>query len=226
MIINSNKIIPFPEKIKINKITKIPKIILTFLISIILIIKIKSQTQTQKDNQDRTFLLDDDDARYYANEICSYNQDKITYNEVKNSITCVCSEDFLTLNPNNNLRFGEHPIQCNYRKKRGYIVFFYSVFSLFGFEHLYLGRYYSFIIIFTVYSSTILVNLYFLIATNFKKDIFANKVFINIIKKIFEKMFYVWYFIYIGNLVLVLTHTYKDGNDQVIMWDIQEFISV
>jgi hypothetical protein len=221
--------------IKISKFfsckINIIKLILINLIPIISIIKINSQTQINNQNQIKNLTqnLDlipyDDDTRYYASEICSFNQKNIKYDKDKNSITCICKEGYLTYYTNKILKFGNHLIQCNYRKKRGYIVFFYSVFSLFGFEHFYLGRYKSFIFLFTLYLGTILVNFYFIITAYFKTDFTKDKVIIIIIKRLFEKMFYVWYFVYIGNLILVLTHSFNDGNGQEIMWDFYEFIS-
>jgi hypothetical protein len=219
--------------IKTNINTYFIKIIkITFLIIFSNLI----QTIINSDSKIRLLTNSDEfnitDAIYYANEICSYNQDKFKFNKENNTIACTCEEGYLTYNPENKIKFGDHPIQCNYEKKRGYIVFFFSLFALLGIEHFYLERYFFFVIIFILYLGTIILECRFVIVLNLntkekekererekeKEKKSKNE------EKLLKTLPFVCLTVWIVNLIFVVTEQYKDGNDQPIFWDIKEFL--
>ena len=145
------------------------KIFSSLILQIFLIILILNITIKQINSQD----FDINDSKFYINEICSYNQEK--YETKDKNIVCKCSKGYTTYNPNNEIKFGQYPIQCNYEQKRGYIVFFFSFFPFFGIDHYYLEKYHFFIGILVLYLGTIFALCCFTIFSNFKRRESQNK---------------------------------------------------
>ena len=82
----------------------------------------------------------------FQNEICSYSGEPQI---ISNQINFTCAKGYKTKqNPYDT--FYDVPIQCNYRQKKRFVTFFLSLFIPFGFDYLYLGRYWVFALVFVV----------------------------------------------------------------------------
>ena len=103
----------------------------------------------------------------FQNEICSYSGEPQV---IEGKVQCTCAKGYKTK---------EHPeetflndkIQCNYRQKKRFVAFFSSLFIPFGFDYLYLGRYWVFaivlVIILVILANSIICYIY---VNNFQND--------------------------------------------------------
>ena len=94
-----------------------------------------------KGEEEETLML-------YGNEICSYNgsPELGKDNEGKAIVKCNCRPGYWSLTPAKKKIRGED-VKCSYEKKKRFIAFFFAAFIPLGFDYLYLGRYWIFIII-------------------------------------------------------------------------------
>jgi hypothetical protein len=197
---------------------KLIKLTILLIFSNLPIIIKNSESKIQLiENSEEEFNIEN--ASFYYNEICSYNQIEFKFIKENNTIKCNCTEGYLSYNHNNEIKFGDHNIQCNYEQKRGYIVFFFSVFALLGIEHFYLENYYFFILIMVLYLGTIILKCRFVIAENLKIKQSKREE-----SKLIKILPFICLIVWIINLIFVLSHQYKDGNDQLIFWDIKDFL--
>lgn len=113
-----------------------------FLIYFILLLKYKEKEITKEDIEG--FFP-------YINEICSYNgvPSIESSKEGKYTVKCKC-DDYFANNPIKKEYIRGEEIQCSYKKKQRLIVFFLALVLPFGFDYLYLGYIFFFVVIFLV----------------------------------------------------------------------------
>jgi len=162
---------------------------------------------------------DTDSYIYYIDEICSYNYKSVdkTNPEV---IICYCKDGFTT-DKRKNITFGNFPLQCNYERKRNFIVFFFSIFLLFGFEYLYLERYFYFTLILIYIFFVIIMSCYFSIVSRHKKENDDRSKKAEILGKILPYTLLIWWII---NNILIITGEITDGNGEKTLNDIHLLI--
>ena len=109
-----------------------------------------------------------DDIKYHQYEICSYNGEPTI--ESDSSVTCKCSTGYATDESTTKTISGQK-VLCSYHKKKRYVAFFLALFVPFGFDYLYLGRYWIFIIV-LIPIVVILTNaaICFIYINNFKSE--------------------------------------------------------
>ena len=82
----------------------------------------------------------------FQNEICSYSGEPQMTN---GNINCTCAKGYKTKEKPEE-KFLNQTIQCNYRQKKRFVAFFLSLFIPFGFDYLYLGRYWVFAVVLVI----------------------------------------------------------------------------
>lgn len=164
------------------------------------------------------FKLDLQNVNYYIDEICSYNYINInkTSSAPNSPIICNCKEGYQSTNLTEyTLYFSGHKVQCNYEQKRRFIVFFFSIFMLFGLEYLYLGNYHYFIIIFIYIMVIIAGNCYFSMTSKDKKESDDENEPITTKEKIrflFKILPITLLIFWVVNNILILTDSITDSN--------------
>jgi len=83
-----------------------------------------------------------DSFNFYSNEICSYNGNPTITSD---SVICSCFKGY-TNSKKKSYIYGIE-IQCNYKRKKRFMSFFFAVFLPIGLDYLYLERYFLFIVI-------------------------------------------------------------------------------
>lgn len=159
-----------------------------------------------------------DSNRYYIDEICSYNYEFYKTTGDKSEVTCNCKQGFKTYG---NLTFGNYKIQCNYEQKRRFIVFFFSIFLLFGFEYLYLERYFNFVLILCYILFVLISSCYCSIISRDKKENEDKPKKINFVIRILPYTILIWWIL---NNILIITGKVTDGNGQLTYNDISYMI--
>lgn len=153
----------------------------------------------------------------FADEICSYNGQNIG-NSTSN-VTCLCYPDFTNDN-NSNRTINGVKVQCSYEKKRRFIALFLSIFTPFGFDYLYLGRYYIFAIIFLICCFTLFGNCARFAVSN------HNNYFENKLNLLFAVLFIIMYLFTLVNVILVGTGLISDGNDEATVNDLYFLVNI
>lgn len=152
----------------------------------------------------------------FMDEICSYNG-KI--NESSNNWTCECQEEYSDLLPYSR-KINNIPVQCTYEKKRRFIALFLSIFLPLGFDYLYLGRYFIFILILMMCLVTLFGNCY-RFAVSPHHNYLNNKInLIFVILALF--MITLW----VVNIALIWTGIVYDGNGIGTVNDIYFLINI
>jgi len=104
-----------------------------------------------RDYLDTTYL--------YRNEICSYNG-KPYYNSTSNEVTCECNEKFTNEPRKDKIKYiNGHMVQCSYERKSRFFVIFLALCIPFGFDFLYLRRYFFFILILINFIAVFILNI-------------------------------------------------------------------
>lgn len=141
----------------------------------------------------------------FEDEICSYNGAANPKLSNDSFINCTCQSEYANVEPP--IRFiNKVPVQCSYEKKRRFIALFLSIFLPFGVDHLYLGRYLGFVLIFLTCWITILGNC-FRFAVSPHNNYFKNGV--NLLFLIMAIIMIIWWII---NIVFIWIGIFKDGN--------------
>lgn len=181
----------------------------------LLVITVFSQLKLQSCIQDLNSPLT------FSDEICSYNglYDASTSNSTY--LNCICQPEYTNEPNNSKIKYiNGVNVQCSYEKKRRFIALFLAIFLPLGFEHLYLGNYYLFVLIFSFCGFTFFGNFFrFAIASH--NNYFKNK--INLLFISFALFIILWWII---NIILVWTGTFKDGNGVETVNDLDFLINI
>lgn len=81
-------------------------------------------------------------AQEYQDFICSFNGKPIVKSPM--NVDCLCYSNYATLNPDNIKIYGI-PIKCDYKMKNSHILIFLAIVQPFGFELLYIGHIFLFL---------------------------------------------------------------------------------
>ena len=164
--------------------------------------------------------IDFDNMLLYIDEICSYNNDNkdmYKYNSNTN-ITCTCKREYA--NETSPRKINGVPVQCGYERKRMFIAFFLAVFLPFGFDYLYLGWFWIFILILMFCCITIFGNCYrFTVFT--ETNYFKNEW--NLFFCVLALIALVWWII---NIFLIVTGRILDSNRIEIMSDLNLLLQI
>ena len=154
----------------------------------------------------------------FLNEICSYNGiPKI--DNISKEIKCVCFDDYDTVDESKTIN--GVPIQCNYQRRRRFIVLFLSVFVPLGVDYLYLGNYWAFCIIILTVFFVCIGNCYLLIESQHdmgqnkeekNRNLFQDQISFTKTRIIFLILGGLLIIFYIANIILIATGVIKDGN--------------
>jgi len=149
---------------------------------------------------------------YYQDEICSYNGKVDTAISNTKYIKCECNKDY-TDDPDQTLKINDITIQCSYQKKRKFIALFFAIFIPCGLDHLYIGNYILFGILFCFYVIVILGNMY-RFAISSEDDYLKNK--INLVFFIFVFIFIA---VWIADILFIFLYS-KDHNGNPLVEDV------
>ena len=114
---------------------------------------IDDMTNTTIDN--KTEISENSEASQFRNEICSYNgiPHYVKFENGSEQVTCECDSSYHN-DPDKKEYIRGQIVQCSYVKKQKIVAFFLSLAFPFGFDHLYLGYIFHFLItcIFGIFS--------------------------------------------------------------------------
>lgn len=82
-------------------------------------------------------------AEEYQEFICSFNGKPIVKSPM--NVDCICNPNYATLNPDK-IKIYNIPIKCDYKKKNSHILIFLAIVQPFGFELLYIGHIFLFLL--------------------------------------------------------------------------------
>ena len=162
-------------------------------------------------------LSDLDKASMFEDEICSYNGKPTSVND--SWVYCDCQTEF-TNDTKLNRTINNVPVQCSYEKKRRFIALFLSIFLPVGMDHLYLGNYWLFVLIFLSCWLSLIGNC-FRFAVSPHTNYFKNR--INLIFIIFGALTIIWWII---NIALIWSGSYSDGNGVDTVDDLNFLINI
>ena len=120
-----------------------------------------------------------ENVRLYTNELCSFNGiPKI--NTTTNEVICECKERYANEPRKDKIKYiNGQMIQCSYERKSRFYTIFLSACFPFGFDFLYLKRYYSFCISFIMSLTTLSLNI-IVFVINYKINIGSKETKIQI----------------------------------------------
>ena len=163
----------------------------------------------------------------FIDEICSYNNDhRSDFEIIKNvsnasqitNVSCTCKREYA--NETSPRTINGVPVQCGYERKRMFIAFFLAVFLPFGFDYLYLGWFWIFILILMFCCITIFGNCYrFTVFT--ETNYFKNEW--NLFFCVLALIALVWWII---NIFLIVTGRILDSNRIEIMSDLNLLLQI
>ncbi len=154
----------------------------------------------------------------FQDEICSFHGKLV--DKQNNSYECECYEEYETINSSKMIKMiNGIPIQCSHEKKSRIIALFFSIFTPFGLDYLYLGKYLNclfFLILFLfIYCGVIYYTIQIEIEKNqdkedkyyLRRDINNN----NKYRVIFFILVGIYFLIYLLNILLMASGLIKDG---------------
>jgi hypothetical protein len=162
-------------------------------------------------------LTDLDKASMFEDEICSYNGIPNSVNDTW--VYCECQLEFSN-DTALSRKINGVPVQCSYEKKRRFIALFLSIFLPVGVDHLYLGNYYFFIMIFFLCWLNLIGNC-FRFAVSPHTDYLKNR--INLLFVILATVMTIWWII---NIALIWSGNFKDGNGVETVDDLNFLINL
>ncbi len=158
-------------------------------------------------------LKDLDTLILFQDEICSFHGIVID----KENQTCKCYEEYETINSSKMIN--GIPIQCSHEKKRRTIALFFSIFTPFGLDYLYLGNYFYFLLFLILFLFIYCGVIYYIIQIEieknqdkedkyyFRRDINNN----NKYRIIFFILVGIYFLIYLLNILFMASGLITDG---------------